>query len=361
MGTIVSSLANYYYDLYMDGVFNEDAAIRIIGKCDDLDRRIQYIKSVYETIMGSSIINETTKIFIKSRKSYMDVARYYNCLHEQEIKRTKEAEDNGLKINSPVHAKTEALVKADICYTNKKLKNVLYCEVPYCNKRDWFNVVLWKSEMEEHLWLKAEEALELLKAMCNGSLLSKELFWLNIPAREFHKELTEQEFNHLVELIKPYFTVQKSLAQKELNSLTKEAGYLNYILRADMDLNNEDAGRRDIIMALANGKPTVTDNQSEDDPEVAMYRKQLAHLINEDDVEKAIRVDVMSKIGLIHYRNKDGIFTEKENNLIEALGAEYERLKKIDIKRKEDIQRLQEKIDRLMEERTDKVIAGDDL
>lgn len=355
MSTIVTVISNWYYDLYRSGEFNMDEARRILGKYDDVDRRVNYIKSVYDTVLGSSMINETTKLYIKSRKSYIEVARYYNSLHEQDILRTKEAESRGERINCPVHAKTEALVKADICYTNKKLKNVLGCDIPDYSMKDYFSIVMWKSEMEDYLWLKADEALEVLKAMCNGSLLSKEAFWLNIPVREFHRDLSEDEFNHLVDLIKPYFTVQKSLAQKELNDLKRESGYLNYILRADMELNEVDAARRDFILELAEGRQTkdVSDccdpEQEPENSEVALLQKQLDELKAVEDVEQEKRVKLMSKIGFIYYSNKSGIYTEKEINMIEAFEKEYEQLKALETDRQEQINVIQKRIEKLKE------------
>lgn len=350
MGTIVSSLSNWYFDFYREGKFSVDAANKIMGKYNDVDRRVTYIKTVYETVLGSSIINETSKILIKSRKTYVEVARYYNNLHEQEIMKTKEAEAKDEKINCRVHAKTEALVKADVCYTNKKLKNALGCDIVQCSKYDFFNVVMWKPDIDEALWLKADGALELLKAMCNGSLLSKEAFWLNIPVREFNRELSEQEFNHLVDLIKPYFTAQKALAQFKLNELKREAGYLNYILRADMELNEVDSGRRDLILSLVDGSPVREKKQPVNDPKLNEYQNQISELMMAVDMEKQKRIEIMSKIGFVYYSNKNGICAEREMLMIEALEKEYERLKEMEQKRLEEIKLLQANIEKLKEQ-----------
>uniref|UniRef100_UPI004056CD6B hypothetical protein n=1 Tax=Acetatifactor sp. TaxID=1872090 RepID=UPI004056CD6B len=353
MGTIVNSMSNLYFDLYVGDMFNMDEANRILGKYSDVKRRINYIKAVYETVLGSSIINETTKILIKSRKSYVEVARYYNSLHADEIQRTKEAEEQDEKINCPVHAKTEALVKSDVCYTNKKLKNVLGCNIPYCSQKDFFNVVMWKSEMDDALWLQAEEALELLKAMCNGSLLSKEALWLNIPVREFNKELSVQEFQHLVDLIKPYFTTQKALAQLELNEMKREAGYLNYILRADMELNEVDCARRDYILSLTDSslvRNKKDPGQGIENKRLAELQKQLLQLKEIQDVEKKTRVEIMSKIGFVYYSNKTGVFTELQMEQLEAFEREYERLKEVEQKRLEEIRLLQVDIEKLKEQ-----------
>ena len=356
MSTVVNSMSNMYYDFYVGDEFSMDGANRILGKYDDVDRRVSYIKAVYETVLGSSIINETSKILIKSRKTYAEVARYYNCLHEQEIKRTKEAETRGERISCPVHRKTEALVKADVCYTNKRLKNVLGCNIPQCPKQDFFSVMLWVADIDDSLWERAEDGLKKLKALCNGSLLPKEAFWLNIPVREFHTELTEQEFNHLVDLVKPYFTAQKALAQQELNGLTREAGYLNYILRADMELNELDSSRRDYLLALTEGS-TVKDYKEKSDPEQPVTDSELVRLQNElsqleevASMEKQERVNVMSRIGFIYYSNKTGNLNEQEITLLEALKIKYEQQKQKEVVRMERIRMLQNKIENLTEQ-----------
>lgn len=346
MGTIVSSISNLYFDFFVGDVFNMDAANRILGKYVDVERRIGYIRAVYETVLGSSIINETSKIFIKSRKSYAEVARYYNSLHEQEIQKTKEME---VGANYSVHAKNEVLVKSDVYYTNKKLKNVLGCDTLNCHYKDFFNIVVWKSEMDTALWMQAEDALAKLKALCNGSLLSKEDFWLNIPVREFNRELSEQEFKNLIELIKPYFTLQKSNVQVQLNEMKREAGYLNYILRADAELSAVDVVRRDYILSLTD-RSQLKENKENENSELTRLQRKLLQLEETNVLEKKLRVELMSKIGFIHYSNKSGMFTKSQLERMESFEKEYEKLKAAEAKRQEDMQQLQWEMDKLREQ-----------
>jgi len=345
MGKIVKGMSNLYFDFYVGNVFDMDAANRILGKYVDVERRTGYIKAVYETVLGSSIINETSKIFIKSRKSYAEVARYYNSLHEQEIQKTKEME---VGENCSVHAKTEALVKSDVYYTNKKLKNVLGCDIPNCHYKDFFNVVIWKSEMDTALWMQAEDALAKLKALCNGSLLSKEDFWLNIPVREFNRELSEQEFKNLIELIKPYFTLQKSNVQVQLNEMKREAGYLNYILRADVELSAVDVARRDYILSLTD-RSLLKEYKENENPELTRLQRKLLQLEEMNVLEKKLRVELMSKIGFIHYSNKSGMFTKSQLERLESFEKEYEKLKAAEAKRQEDMQQLQWEMNKFRE------------
>lgn len=346
MGKIVKGMSNLYFDFYVGDVFNVDAANRILGKYVDVERRNDYIKAVYETVLGSSIINETSKIFIKSRKSYAEVARYYNSLHEQEIQKAKEME---VGANCSVHAKNEALVKSDVYYTNKKLKNVLGCDIPNCHYKDFFNVVVWKSEMDSALWVQAEDALAKLKALCNGSLLSKEAFWLNIPVREFNRELSEQEFKDLADLIKPYFTLQKSKVQLQLNEMKREAGYLNYILKADVELSAVDVARRDYILSLTDAGLAKAEKKKEN-PDLVRLQNEMLRLKELSDLEKKMRVEIMSKIGFVYYSNKSGIFTKSQLEQLESFKKEYEKLKATEAKRQEEMQQLQWEMDKLREQ-----------
>ena len=343
MSTIVKTMANLYFDFYSGDVFNTGAAKKILGEHKDVERRVKYINAIYDTILGSSIINETSKIFIKSRKSYAEVARYYNTLHNEQDE------------NCLVHAKTEALVKSDICYTNKKLKSVLACDISKCSQKNFFKIVMW-DKMDATVWTKADEALDKLKSMCNGSLLSKNKFWLNVPVHEFEKELPEEEFMNLVELIKPYFTTQKALTQMKINEMKKEAGYLNYILTADMELTEIDKARREYILSLMDRnllkeyKDDLSQETSGKSQSLIKLQKKLLQLSEESSLEKKRRIELMSKVGLLYYTNQNRIFTDLQKKQIECIINEYERLKKVEMKRQQDMKGLQAMIDKLREQ-----------
>lgn len=308
MGTIVNNLANFYYDFYDGEVFSMEKAHRFFNNYANIDRHTNYIKEIYTTILSSSIINETSKILIKTHKSYAETARYYNSIHEQEIKDTANTD-------KPHRTKTAELVKADIYYTNRKLTSILR-NIDYDDEypqRDFFSLIIYQPEISSTLWNEADSALERLKVTLNGNLISKATFWLNIPIREFNKELSEQEFSQLIELIKPYFNSQKAIAQLKLNSMKKESGYLNYILKANMDtsLSEIDIARRDIILTLSDKeqiqkfKQKETQDQSpshsQADSLLYQYQLQLSQLREEAEQEKQQRIQIMSKVGQIYY------------------------------------------------------------
>lgn len=362
MGTIVNSLANFYYDFYEGEVFSMEKAERFFNKCEDMEHHVNYIKEIYETILSSSTINETSKIMIKTRKSYADIARYYNSLHEQEIKDTENADKSR-------HPKTSELVKADIYYTNRKLERILRnsnYDIEY-QQRDFFSLVIYQPEISSTLWSEADEALERLKGALNGKLISKEAFWLNIPIREFNKELSEQEFSQLIEIIKPYFNSQKAIAQLKLNSMKREAGYLNYILKANMDksLSEIDVARRDIILSISDRGQIQRFKQGEmqdlsqlqDNSLLYQYQIQLSRLREETEKEKQTRKEIMSKVGQIYYQTK-GNLSEKHQFAIDTLSKQYAQLKQISQSKQQRIDQLQIQIQELKEQEEEKRKIG---
>lgn len=368
MGTIVNNLSNFYSDFYSGEKFTMEKAERFFNKCDDMERRASYIRQVYETILISSIINETSKILIKTRKSYAEIARYYNSLHEQEIKDTEDPNNKDNKSDKLYHRKTAALVKADISYTNRKLKNILQVDLSDMEgmQKDYFSLVIYQPEMDGTLWSKADSALERLKVSLNGKLISKDTFWLNIPIREFNKELTHEEFENLIEIIKPYFNSQKAIAQLKLNSMKKESGYLNYILKANMDsLSEVDAARRDIILSLSDKDQVQrfkeSDMQSQQDQSCVLedsslyqYQSTLLKLREEAEQEKQLRIKIMSKVGQIYYQT-NGNLSEKHQFAVVTLAKQYEQLKQADIDRQEKIKRLEREIQKLKEQKEERI------
>ena len=360
MGTIVNSLSNFYPDFYYGEGFSMEKAQRFFDKCADRERRADYVKEIYETILNSSTINETSKISIKTRKSYAEIARYYNSLQEQEIK-DKEMSDK------PFHLKTASLVKADISYTNRKLKNILQIDLPDMDgmQKDYFSLVIYQPEMDATLWHRADSALERLKVTLNGRLLSKESFWLNIPIKEYTKQLTNEEFIQLLELIKPYFNSQKAIAQLKLNNMKKESGYLNYILKANMDsLSEIDIARRDMILTLASkdqvqrfkeGEIQNHQDQSylQENSLLYQYQNTLLQLREESEQGKQTRIKILGKIGVIYYKSHGSLSVENQN-VVDSLADQYEHLKQIDVDRRQEISQLETEIQLLKEQEEEK-------
>lgn len=352
MGTIVSGLTSFYYDFHEGDIFSMEKATRFFDRYADKERHIDYIRNIYGTILSSAMINETSKIRIRTGKSYAETARYYNSLHQQETGGTADPE-------KPRRPKTPELVKADIHYTNRKLDSILrsYRYSPEYPQRDFFTLILYQQEISDTLWDKADEALECLKATLNGKLISRETFWLNIPVREINRELSEQEFTQLIEVIRPYFNSQKAIAQLKLNSMKREAGYLNYILRAGMDssLSEVDMARRNIILSLSDREQVQRFKQGEmkNNSPLYQYQVQLLRLKEETEEEKHTRMDIMSKVGQI-YHQTGGKPSEKHQSVMDALGKQYDHLKQISRGKQEQIDQLQVKIQEIREQLEEK-------
>ena len=371
MGTIVNNLSNFYPDFYYGEGFSMEKAQRFFNKCDDMERRVSYIQQIYETILSSSTINETSKILIKTRKSYAEIARYYNSLHEQKDQELADPDSKDNKSDKSFHHKTAALVKADISYTNRKLKNILQVGLSDTEgmQKDFFSLVIYQPDISTTLWNEADSALERLKVTLNGSLLSKDTFWLNIPIKEYSKQLTDREFNQLLEIIKPYFNSQKAIAQLKLNTMKKESGYLNYILKANMDTLSEiDITRRDLILTLASKDQVQRFKESDMQDQTYMkensllyeYQAMLLQLKEQSESEKQERIKIMSKVGQIYYQT-NGNLSEKHQFAVVTLAKQYEQLKQADVDRQQKIKRLESEIQKLKEQEEEKIKMSNNI
>lgn len=335
-------MANMYYDFFKEGEFSRENAGKVFHNERNCERRCSYISQIYQAVLGSSKINETTKIYIQTRKTYAAVASYFNNLHREEIMQTKQAEEKGEKTLKPVHAKTANLVKADISYTNKRLNSLLGCGYP-CNQQDnFFELILRNDNIDEGLWTEAEAALEKLKAACGERLIGKDDCWLNIPYGEFNKELDDEEFHNLLDIITPYFTVQKTIAQKKLNNMKKEVGYLNYVLHDGVELSEKDRERRDLILSLMDKEQTYSIQKNNSEPvEQDPYQKELLQLQEEEKIDKQKRQEIMSRIGYVYYMSRGTDLTEPLKQKIGIMEKEYEALNQIRNGRQKKIDGLQ--------------------
>lgn len=342
MSTILSDMANLFFDFSDAGKISTNKIKEVINDSGDIERKAKYIEDIYNIVLNSATINEISKIFIKSNKKYSQVASYYNGLYKTDIEKGNKK------------AKSVDLVKADISYTNKKLNSALGCE----DGDNFFHKIVW-SEISDDLWPEADIAIEKLKVQCNGKLINKEDLWINIPVRAIQRELSEEEFSELLNLITPYFNVQKSIAQLRLNEMKHAAGYLNYILKEGIELSETDKARRKIILDLMDKdaiknwkKKSGQDNKGDNEKEskdIIWCRKEIERLQGEVDQGKQARLDILSKIGLyfVMYNNNgelSGEYLEKVN----VLNTEFISMVEEGKKQKQELESHQEYLKQLL-------------
>lgn len=343
MSTIMNKLANHFSDFYEGKQFDYKKAQYMFGNFEDNEKRVESVKSVYEILIYSPAINASSKIYIMTNKSYAEVAKTINRQREKEVGDAKK------QSSKTEHLKTEALVKADIAYTNKKLKPVF--EVNQDGEKiNLIDYILYRELSEEH-WDKINDALIRLETICRNSLIPKGMFWLNIPVKEYNTELEDLEFENLLKFITPYFQAQKMLAQMKLNSMKREAGYLNYLFRG-RTLSERDQQRIKEIRDLADISKIqyYKEKRGESDREREI-KKELIQLRIQLDRKKEEKVKYIYSMGVLCYKNQGQFLLEDQQNRYIIIRENIKRATKEQKRCEDRIEELERQLDKLEEQK----------
>ena len=313
MGTILSEMANWYGDFYRDGKFDAGGAYRVLRGLSDMERRCEYFNCFYDILLNSSKISETVKIFLKTRKSYADVAFSYNKVHELEEWFTKK--------------KTAAQVKAEVCYANKRIMNVMSFQREDGQISNYPHAVFFDGNMTEECWRLAEQALIRLRTLYGKSLIDKGEIWINIPVGEYATEIEDDEFDSFLEIIKPYFQKQKMVSQKRINGMTKACGYLNYIMRNEMKLNETDLSRKNRVLEMLRAESEEVCAAGEN-PTLRKMQDRINELERIISIKESLATEAMAEAGKVVY-SRLGVSLEPEHKRAMRMHfEEYNKLRK---------------------------------
>lgn len=335
MRSILGSLAEFYLYFTNNNEIDISKIKMALKNLPDIEKRAEFIKDLYEIVLNEKGLNWSSRMKIKTDKSYEWIANYFNIQNSEEIKKTIEREKSGIKVEDGIYEKTLANVRGDIYYSNKKLSDLLSYTVGG-EEKDWFSTVM-SEEMDELTWKMADKALDKVRTKVLGISISKDKFWLNVPTKYFNYELSEEEFNDLINLIKPYFATQKKLAQLKLNSMKTSCGYLNYILNDGSRLKGIDLQRRNLILGLMDNKKVSEIKEAEasekeiETNEIKKLLVEIEEMQARINTSKELRTEIMSKIGFIYYKanltgsglsadleNAVNKFTQQYNNELSA-------------------------------------------
>ena len=324
MGTILNDAANSYPLFFQNDTCSEDMVRSHFDGWNNAEEREKFIISFYDILFNSSVLNNVSRIYVKTRMQYSEVATYFNRLYKNDI----EAGHKKLKNSKNV--------KADISFCNKKLTNVL----SYGNKTEdnYFHLIMHNNVIDNETWKKINEVLEQLKVSYCKSLLDENKFLLNIPIASYCKEITDEDFDSLLELIKPYFINQRSIIQKEVNKRKENIGYLNYILSAKAELTEVDKERLNKVVELMT--PTqkhrvlkVTDKVLLSlEKDINRYQKRIDVYIEENDKNKREALEKFKEIALTLLK---GINIETYNiqkEVVDSISGTYGDCKKLNKK-----------------------------
>lgn len=218
----------YYYSIiFENNKINEDNLREALEGKNYIKERIEIIKFIYDLVLhnGTDYDYKYLKKWVRNSITTEKVAEIFGV--ETTV------------VNNEILEFSEKYCEK-LVYDNKSLLSV-------CLIQDHIS----EYDMEELLAIYKKTKTELESIILNfDRQFNEKDCTLTIPNYALVRTCDETKFNEFIQLIKPYVASVKKNKQKELNSMTKEVGYFNYLMSNTKDLKEIDIKRKESILKL---------------------------------------------------------------------------------------------------------------
>lgn len=229
-----------YSEFYTKDVWDEEKGRKIIEKGTDYfsEERLEYIHRFYECLLNSKKMNDLGIMYIRhSNLSVRDVVELYN---------RDKAEDKQLNENT---GKSRIIACANkVNNSFESLKHNKDTKTPL----EWIISLGAISEYNEKkmaLYENCKQQIDDFIEMFDSSGKNKkEKMIIKMPAFAKVKELSEEDFNNFMDIIRPYSKREIDNVQKCLEQMRNEVGYFNFLMTAGVKLTEVDKERREQII-----------------------------------------------------------------------------------------------------------------
>lgn len=229
MSSLLKDAKEFYSELYERGQWKVDLNEQVVGANANLIRRLGIIRKIYEIILSSK---KSTTGIVKWVTSSLSINAVAELLDENPSNLKSELWYFNQTIGSKLEVNGISILRKCIIQKNMSDQELM--------------------EMEEIVadFISNNE----LKLFYRKRLLDNKNLLVNIPAKsELHRNISDTEFDSLLEVIKPYFISQRKLNQQFINN-SSATGYMNYIMTEGAELNELDKIRKNKVLALLEGK-----------------------------------------------------------------------------------------------------------
>ena len=266
MATILGDAKVFYPEFFKNDAWNEELANNILNGKSDIKNRKIVIKFTYRVILENNKLNDIIKQWIRSSLSLEKIA--------------------GLKGISLIKIRNMQNYAARTLGEDLSYDGI-----------NFIHLMLNKDDISKEDWEEIDTQIKLVK-MKRGKEISnrKPLFQnkdllVNIPAREFACTLdSEAEWNHFMQLLRPYFISERKKTQKLINTeYSKQAAYLNYLITPGIKMTDDDKRRYQEIKNLLG-----EDNEIIQTVDNTQRDKNLIDVISEEQ-KKEIKEAIESK------------------------------------------------------------------
>lgn len=217
--------AKQFYDLFFNkGMWNEEMANEVFADREDSHLRKECVKFIYRMITENNQYKELNK-WISSHCTIEEVAKIY-----------------GVSIQNYRAILNKFLEEIGKSFDYKDTNMLKFCIMSDTIKKvDWAriydtidNVKLYHGHMLESEDLRLDSSTNILK----------------LPVASSYSEISDDDFEKVVELLEPYFVSVFKMNQLKVGKYVKVIEYFNYILDSKNYLTEEDLKRKEILTKL---------------------------------------------------------------------------------------------------------------
>jgi hypothetical protein len=241
------ALKKYYNDFFVDGQFDRDCKLikRNIDPVYNGEKRIDLIESVYNLILNANSVNELTKLYIKGgNRTYVEIVEEYNRSH---------SDMKPIVVNSGrgriIHCQN--IIKEafpTIKYDGDELNFITWLLNDKANmfgEEDDFDKAIEKKELRD----KFMQQYNSFKGESSKNIaIRKSDIAIKIPLVEKVEEIDSDDFDNLMEIIRPYSKFVMETVNKTLESMPNEVGYLRFLMSKTSKLTKEDEERKATVL-----------------------------------------------------------------------------------------------------------------
>ena len=308
------SLHKAYNDCFDNGVFDRSKVIenKLIDTDYEYEFRIGLLESIFNIVLNSKVMNEWALEYITNGHR-----TYEGCIE----KWNKDHPDKAIKLSSG---------KNKIIYSARRI-NELFDDIELDGKS--YDIVQWLCDTNNFRGIENNakklnvkndfiKQFNMFNEVCGEKLdIEKRDILLTIPTFEKVKELSDEEFDELMEVLRPYSKFVLSNVQNVLNSMEKEVGYLRFLMGKKSVLTDLDKERKNEIL-LWLGKEVIENYTINDNIITDENKEELEEDINDSYT--------MGNTDSIDSKNtKTEIAETEENNVATDTESDEEKKEKI--------------------------------
>ena len=236
MLSLITTLSRNYNRFFVNNIWSDEKANDYLEGISEIERRKNYLKSVYDIILSSDKVKVPVKLMItKTNGNKAEAASLYNRKYKdtEGFKKTNES-----NINSMVYYITTKVNELFMVRDNEG--NAIMTP---------FDRVLKNDEISDSEWDELDNMIEDLSNSFYKSDFDKKIM-VRLPAADLVRTCSDHKFNDFIDMITPYFMNQKGATEHKIKEYMPEVGYLRYLYSSYAKLSKKDKERKDRVDAM---------------------------------------------------------------------------------------------------------------